>query len=631
MITMMRRYRRTLQIGLLVVIAAFVATSVFIAGSGSLRGDSDAGVAKVNGETISVERYQRRYQELVNMYAASFREFSPDMAERMGLPQQTVQSLIQEALIVQRARAERLEATDEEVNVQIQAIPAFFDNGRFSLKRYEDVLRRVNLTPAAFEDDMRRRVTRAKVEGIVRSGAKLTPGELEQAFVRNREEVRAAWALVELAPLIAATTATEAELETYLKNRATEFRLPDRRKVQYVIFVPKDFARPASDAEVEKYYTDHLKEFEAPRQAKAAHILVRVPEKGGSDAEDKARAKIVGAIRRAKAGEDFAKLAKELSEDPASAANGGDLGLVRKGEIVADLEEALFALKRGEVSPAPVRTPFGFHALMVTEVQEGGRKPLREVAPQIRERLQAEAAEQAAKAKATEVRATLLGSADFMTQAKSLGLFPVEGTIPRRERVPGLAPPDPVEETTFGLAKGGVSMPVKTPGGFIVLRALEDIPASVPPLAVIRDQVTASLKREKAEAAALERAKVIVAEAKASDFVTAAHKAVATVGEAPRFSRAKPADKLPGDAMVAALRVPVGVITEPVKTPQGYYVLKVLERVAPDMKELDADRDKLQQEVLTRKQAQAWQDWLTAARAGAKIETSAARLPAGRG
>ncbi len=631
MITMMRQYRKALQIALLIVIAAFVGTSVFVFGAGGMRGDPADGVAKVNGESISQERYHRRYQEYLTAYAQSMGDrFTPELAEQLGVPQQVVEDLVQEALVVQRARSERLDANDDELNAQIHAISAFQEGGRFSLKRYEEILRRIGLTKTAFEDDMRRRLTRVKVEQIVRTGVKLTEGEIEQAFVNNREEVRAAWALVELAPIIAAAAVTDAELETYLKDHAAEFRQPERRKIQYLTFAPKDFPRPLSDAEVEKYYTEHAKEFETPRQAKAAHILVRVGQTGGSAAEDTAREKVADVIRRVKAGEDFAKLAKERSDDPASASKGGDLGLVSQGEMVPQFEQALFALKKGEVSPEPVRTPFGFHAIKVTDVREGGRKPLKEVAGQIRDRLQADASEQAAKAKAEEMRAKLLGATDFMAEAKSLGLAPLESTIPRRDRVPGVTAPDLVEEAAFSIAKGGISTPVKTPAGFVVLKAVEELPAAVPPLAEIRDQVTASVKRSKAEAAALERAKAIVAEATAGDFVAAAHKASATMGEAARFSRTKPADKLPGDVMVAALQTPLGATTAPVKTPQGYYVLKVLDRFPPDMKELGTDREKIAKDALGKKQSQAWQDWLSTVRSGAKIETSPARIPSRR-
>src|SRR5262249_37156827 len=140
--------------------------------------------------------------DFINFYASRLRErLTPEMAERLGLPQRVVEDLVEEALIMQRARTERLDVSDEELNAQIHAIADFHENGRFSLKRYEDILRRIPLTKTVFEDDVRRRLTRVKVEGIVRNGVKLTEGEIEQAFVHNREEVRAAWALLEIAPL----------------------------------------------------------------------------------------------------------------------------------------------------------------------------------------------------------------------------------------------------------------------------------------------------------------------------------------------------------------------------------------------------------------------------------------------
>ena len=633
MITTMRRYRRVLQIGLLVVIAAFVATSVFVFGQGSLKGDVDTSVARVNGERISTERYQRRYQEYLNMYAQTLRDrFSPEMAERMGLPQQVVEDLVQEELVIQRARAERLEANDEELNAQIHGIVPFQEGGRFSMKKYEDLLRRNNIAKSAFEDDIRRRLTRMKVETIVRGGAKLTEGEVRQAFVASREEARATWAFIDLNPIVAGAAATDAELEAYLKDHSAEFRLPERRQIQYVTVVPRDFLRPATDAEVEKYYAEHAKEFEIPHQVKAMHILARVGETGGSAAEDRARAKIADIIRRLKAGEDFAKLAGELSEDPGSKASRGDLGWVSKGEVVPDFETALFALKKGEMTPEPVRTPFGFHVIKVTEIREAGKKPLKEVAPQIREKLQTETADQAAKTKADEVRAKLLGAPDFMAQARTLSLTPVETAIPRRDRsARGMAPAEPIEETAFALSKGGVSTPLKTPVGYLVLKTVDELPATVPPLAQIKDRVAASVKRQKAEAVALDRANALVAAAKGGDFPAAAQKAGAAVGEAARFSRVKPADKLPGDVMVAALETAAGGTTAPIKTAQGYYVVKVHDRFAPDLKDLEAERAKLAQEVLNKRQGQAWQDWMSAARVNAKIEINMPRVPPPRG
>ena len=624
MITLLRRYRRVLQIGLLVVIAAFVLTSVYVgsmSGGARNRGDS---VATVNGESIPVDRYQRRYQAYLDAYSRVYRErFSPALAEQLGLPQQAVNDLVQEALVVQRARAEGLEITDEELNAQIQAVPAFSDNGRFSLVRYQDFLRRRGMSASAFENDVRRELTRAKVETTVKSGIKISDSELERAFTLRREEVRAAWALVELAPLMTSATATDEEVAAYLKGHPTEFQLPERRRVQYVTLAPKDFRPQLSDADVEKYYNEHVSEFETPPQVHAAHVVVSIPQTGGSEAEDKARDKIADVIRRAKAGEDFAKLATEVSEDPGTKSKGGDLGWITKGQMVPAFEVAAFALGRGQISPEPVRTGYGFHAIKVIDTRPATKKPLKEVAAQIRDRLAAEGADRAAREKADEVKVSLQAAKDFMAEAKRLNLTPVETTMSKLERPAMLGGPDPVEEAAFSLAIGGVSTPIKTPAGWIVLKSIESMPAGVPPLADIRDKVTTAVKRQKAEAAALERGTKLAADAAARDFATAAKAAGAQTGETARFSRTKPAERLPGDAQLAALQAAVGALAGPVKSAQGYYVLKVLERFSPNMAELATERDKLSREVLTQKQSQAWEAWVSQARSTAKIELQA--------
>src|SRR5262250_2110615 len=168
MITIMRRYSKALRVGLVAVIAAFVLTSVYVGSmSGGARNRGDA-VATVNGEAISVERYQRRYQAYLDAYSRVYRDrFSPTLAEQLGLPQQAVNDLVQEAVVVQRARAEGLEVTDEELNAQIQAIPILHEAGRFSLKRYQEYLRRRGMSASQFEADVRRELTRMKVEQAV--------------------------------------------------------------------------------------------------------------------------------------------------------------------------------------------------------------------------------------------------------------------------------------------------------------------------------------------------------------------------------------------------------------------------------------------------------------------------------
>ena len=296
--------------------------------------------------------------------------------------------------------------------------------------------------------------------------------------------------------------------------------------------------------------------------------------------------------------------------------------------MVPPFEQALFALKKGEISPEPVRTPFGFHVIKVVDVKEGAKKPLKEVAAQIRDRLAADAAEKAARAKADEVRPSLVSAKDFMVQARSLGLSPIETTMAKTPKPPGFTG-ESLDEAAFGLAMGGVTAPMKTPAGWVVLKVTESLPAGVPPLADIRERVAASVKRQKADGVAAGKAKQVAEEARTNKLDAVAKKVGASYGETQRFSRGKPAERLPGDAQMAALQTPVNETSPAVRTPQGYYVVKVLER-APAGPVDPLEKDKLERELTGQKQNQMWERWVLAARGDARIEI-VGQKPARRG
>ena len=202
----MREYFRGLKFILLVVIVAFVATSLFFYGSGSLKGDGARGSAPatVNGEDIPAARLQRMQRNYIEYYRRAYRQdITPEMAERMGLTQQVISDLIQEALINQQARREGVDVGDEELRLRIQSIPAFQDDGRFSRERYLAQLKQARIEPGEFESEMRRDLLRQKMEALIKDGIKVTDAEVEQAYMTRFERVRADWAYVETAPLSA--------------------------------------------------------------------------------------------------------------------------------------------------------------------------------------------------------------------------------------------------------------------------------------------------------------------------------------------------------------------------------------------------------------------------------------------
>jgi peptidyl-prolyl cis-trans isomerase C len=139
--------------------------------------------------------------------------------------------------------------------------------------------------------------------------------------------------------------------------------------------------------DVNSFYQQNPDKFQQPERVRASHILIRTEENADAKAKETAKAKAVDLLKQVKAGKDFAELAKQHSQDPGSAVQGGDLGFFQQGQMVGAFERAAFALKPGEVSDI-VETPFGFHIIKMADKQAARTVPIDEVKPQIEQFLQ---------------------------------------------------------------------------------------------------------------------------------------------------------------------------------------------------------------------------------------------------
>jgi len=138
-----------------------------------------------------------------------------------------------------------------------------------------------------------------------------------------------------------------------------------------------------TDADAEAFYKENPEQFKQPEQVRASHILVKV-EEGAKEEDVKAKQKAASDIlERIKKGEEFGKLASELSEDPGSKEKNGDLDFFGREQMVPQFSEAAFKLKKGEVTPEPVRSDFGFHIIKVTDRKDAADVPLAEAKPQL--------------------------------------------------------------------------------------------------------------------------------------------------------------------------------------------------------------------------------------------------------
>jgi peptidyl-prolyl cis-trans isomerase D len=634
---MMHWMRRIAPYLLAAVLLAFIVSLAYF---GTQRGSGGAGgggaaVVTVDGDVVSAVTFDRAYRSAVEQTRQMAGERWTDELPRMlRLREQVVERLIEERLVARGAAREGIVVSDAELVDQITRVSAFQEGGRFSRERYVRLLAMAQppMVPADFEADFRTELARQRLQALITVGAKVTDGELRQAWEVDATRVRAGYLLV-TAGTGESLQATDAELEAYYKAHPTEFTRPEMRRILAAILPAASVSAPAvTDADIEAAYKARRSQFEQPPRTRVSHVLIKVPAVGGSGAEDQARARAEAALARIRGGADFAQVAKEMSEDPSTASRGGDLGLIGAGELVPEVDKLIQSLKPGELG-GPVRSPFGYHVVKVFEVVPGSKKDLKEVAPMLRATLAAEGQLKAHRDRAQEAQRALLVAPDFAAEARRLGLTVREaGPLRRGDPVEGVGRVAEANDAIFNLPPDGVSSPVRVPGAFAIFRLVGVEPARLLPLDEARADVLRAVRRQKAlDQAKAEAEALAEALRKGEDPRGLARQHGATYGEVGPFSRMEPlGDRALGQALgPVALALPEGGVGGPVEGPGGFFVVKLLGRDRPDPAGFEPARAALEARLLREKRARLWQAWLAAARASAKIEINQQLLTEG--
>jgi peptidyl-prolyl cis-trans isomerase D len=339
-------------------------------------GRSDAWAAKVNGEAITPTDFDQQYGQLARLYQQQLGG-DPSGALQLRLRQMAMDQVVQRELIEQEGRKKGIAVTDDEVSAAIKAIPGFQTNGVFDLDLYKRAVANAYGSPGKFEERMRRDLAYQKMATLLRSTVKVTDDEVKDAWMAENDRADLEVARFPLAAARAAIVPTDAQVKDYLAKEG---------------------------ARIDQFYKDNPARFDRKKRVHARHILVRADEKAPQAQQDEAKKKVEGFADRIKKGEDFAKLAGQVSEDPGSKGQGGDLGFFGQGVMAKEFEGAAFALKPGQVSD-PVKTSFGWHLIKVEEVQEPEQISLEKARPEIARDL---AADDLAKKLATEKAAEAL-------------------------------------------------------------------------------------------------------------------------------------------------------------------------------------------------------------------------------
>ncbi|MCD1638834.1 SurA N-terminal domain-containing protein [Stutzerimonas frequens] len=493
-------------IGIIVVLLALTGfDAIFNAASNSQT------AAEVNGEEIS--RYD--LDQAMNMQRRQLAQqlgsdFDPSMLDERLLRNAALGSLIDRMLLLQSAKSADFAFSREALDQLILQTPEFQVDGVFNAARFDQVLQQMGYSRVQFRQLLEQEMLIGQLRAGISGTGFVTDQQVEN-FARLEMQTRDFDTLTVPARSDTIEVSDE-QISEYYEANADRFRTPERVIVEYVELKKESFFDQVevSDEELQALYQKQIANL--AEQRRAAHILI---ETGAESGDDEAKAKIDEIAARVKGGEDFAAVAKEVSQDPGSANEGGDLGFAGPGVYDPAFEEALYALKEGEVS-APVRSEFGWHIIKLLGVQSPEVPSLESMRPELVRELKAQQVEQRFVEVSKQLEDSAFEASDLAQPAQELGLM-VQTTEPfGRDGGQGIAANRQVVQAAFSdevLVDGANSSVIELdPDTSIALRVKEHLQPAAIPLADVRDDIVEQLQQSLAAERAQEKGERLLAD-----------------------------------------------------------------------------------------------------------------------
>jgi peptidyl-prolyl cis-trans isomerase D len=628
MLDRMRRHKSWLKWSLGLVCLAFVIFYIpdFLRGSGAGAAATDT-VATVEGQAIRADEFRRTYQSQLQAYRSAYGgNMNEALLKQLGVDQQILQQMVDERAALAEATRLNITVTDAELRARILAIPAFQQNGAFvGEERYRQVLQMQNppLTTTDFEDGVRRSLVVDKLRAAVTEWMSIPDKEVEQEYRRRNDKVKLAVVTFPVESFKADVKATDEEVASHFDAHKDSFKIPEKRKIKYLLIdtdaIRSKIVVPAAD--IERAYNDNLSQYQTPEQIRASHILLKT--EGKDDAAVKARAEAL--LKQARSGADFAELAKKNSEDEGTAPNGGDLDFFGKGRMVAEFDQAAFALKPGEVSDL-VKTQYGYHIIKVMDRKDGATKTLADVRQQLNDQLAFERAQAQAGDLAQSLQRQISKPADLETAAAGRGLQVQEsGFFARDEPILSLGASPEVVARSFDMNQGTVSAPITTSRGIVFITVTGKNESYVPKLDEVKDKVREEVLKEKARDFGKQKAAELAARVKnAPDFEKAVKAGGFTVETTELLTRDAP---IPGLGLApavtdAAFKLAKGAVSDPINTDTGSAIVKIVDKQEVTDTEITSNKDHFREELLGDRRNRFFSSYMTKAKQKMKIEVN---------
>ena len=465
------------------------------------RGGGDVAVALVNGEEISQQAYRNALEDRRNAMRRMLGQgFDPELANSDEFKRGVLDDLINQQLLMNEAAQRGFRISDAQLGTYIREAPQFQREGAFDKELYERAVASYGFTTSGFESQLRRQSIIQQLRDGLQRSAFVTSTERERLLELALETRSIDYVEILPSSHVDEIAVSNDEIEQFYADNPDRFRIPERIKVQYLELKAADLAAmvDSSEDELRQAYEAGRGRFVEPEQRRVSHILIQVAEDADETSRQQALEKAAELASEARGGADFAELASANSQDPGSASQGGDLGVMTPGTMVKPFEDAARELAEGEVSD-PVQTRFGYHVIKVTELRPPREKSFAEVREQIAREVTNRRAESLFIDRAETLRSLAYEQPDTLEPAaEALDLELRTSDWFSREEGTGIAETPRVRDAAFNeevYTEGLNSDAVETGSNrLVVLRKLDVQPAARKPLEDVREDIEAELK-----------------------------------------------------------------------------------------------------------------------------------------
>ena len=501
------RKKRLVQIilALITLPFAFFGVDYYFRGSGAL-----GEVARVGSDKVTQQEFDNAIRDQQDRMRQQLgRNFDPAVLDNPEVRYSILEQLIGQRLLDDQARKARFRVSDEQLRQYITEIPAFQVDGKFSQERYEQLLATQNPPKSSpqFVSEVRQALLLAPLQEPISAGNIVAKSNVERYLALLDQKREVASVVISPDAYMKDVKIDDAAVSGFYEANKAAFQVPEQARIEYVVLTPDALIGQVTvdAAEVRKQYDDNIKQYAKAEQRQASHILIAV-KPDASDAEKaaaKAKADALVEQLKKKPGQ-FAELAKQNSQDPGSASQGGDLGtFARDGSMVKPFEDAAFSAKQGEIV-GPVQTDFGWHIIKVTGINAAKTQSFDEAKAGIEQELKRVKAQRKFAEAAEQFQNLVYEQADSLQPvAKTLNLTVQSTPSMTRAQIQALAQGNPKFTTAVfspesTQSKRNTEAIEVAPNTLMAARIIDYKPATPRPFDEVKAQIRRELERKAA-------------------------------------------------------------------------------------------------------------------------------------